>query len=64
MVIMGVSHENDDEQQRVVLNANNELKTLAKVELREDDETRAHALATMREWIAKHPDIINCRTGG
>lgn len=60
---MGVGYENDNEQQQKILDANKELKLLAKVELREDDETRNHALATLREWIAKHPDIVNCRTG-
>lgn len=59
---MGVGYENDNEQQQKILDANKELKLLAKVELREDDETRNHALATLREWIAKHPDIVNCRT--
>lgn len=64
MVIMGINvEENDSKQQQYVLDNNQELKLMAKVELREDEETRNHALATMREWIAKHPDIINCRTG-
>ncbi len=62
MVIMGINLD-DDSKQEAVLDANKELKLLAKVELREDEETRSHALATMREWIGKHPDIVNCRTG-
>lgn len=60
---MGVGYENDNEEQEKILDANKELKLLAKVELREDEETRNHALATLREWIAKHPDIVSCRTG-
>ncbi|XP_035790219.1 retinaldehyde-binding protein 1-like [Anopheles albimanus] len=35
---------------------------LAKDELHEDDDTRDPSLAQMREFIAKHPRIIRCRT--
>ncbi|XP_055527049.1 clavesin-1-like [Wyeomyia smithii] len=34
----------------------------ARLELHEDDNTRGPALAQMREFIAKHPQIIRCRT--
>lgn len=36
---------------------------VAKEELREDEATRSFALRQMREWIAKNPRIIFCRTG-
>lgn len=62
VMIMDISPGNDREQQ-YVLDANKELKLLAQVELRENEETRNHALANLREWIDKHPDIVNCRTG-
>lgn len=38
-------------------------KEMAKEELREDESIRTHALAQLREWIAKHPHIKKCRTG-
>lgn len=34
----------------------------AKEQLHEDDNSREPALAQMREYIAKHPQIIRCRT--
>ncbi|XP_044731779.1 retinaldehyde-binding protein 1-like [Chrysoperla carnea] len=37
-------------------------KTVAKKELREDEETKEHALRHLREWINKNTDIENCRT--
>ncbi|KAF4519787.1 hypothetical protein B566_EDAN009038 [Ephemera danica] len=39
-----------------------EAEEQARRELREDPATRDHALKLMRQWIAKHPDIRNCRT--
>jgi len=39
------------------------LRLVAKQELREDDVIRTHSLRAMRNWIRKHPDIVNCRTG-
>ncbi|XP_066594764.1 clavesin-2 isoform X2 [Prorops nasuta] len=39
----------------------NTLKT-AKVELREDENTREQALEQFRHWILKHPAIKSCRT--
>ncbi|XP_072160313.1 clavesin-1-like [Bemisia tabaci] len=39
-----------------------ELRLVAKTELREDDAIRTHALRQMRDWISKHPDIEYCRT--
>lgn len=38
-------------------------KTVAKEELREDDETRIFVLKQMRDWIQKNPRILHCRTG-
>ncbi|XP_049541841.1 retinaldehyde-binding protein 1-like [Anopheles darlingi] len=35
---------------------------LARDELHEDDDTRDPSLAQMREFIAKHPRIVRCRT--
>ncbi|XP_067005123.1 clavesin-2 isoform X2 [Anabrus simplex] len=43
-------------------NLSEELKKVAQAELREDEATRRHALAQMRDWIAKHPHIRKCRT--
>lgn len=40
-----------------------ELRRVARTELREDDNTRVHALQQMRDWISKHPHIRKCRTG-
>lgn len=60
---MVVGHDRDDDQQKEILHSNIDLKNLAQQELREDDESRMHALAVMRDWINKHPDITNCRTG-
>lgn len=59
---MVVGHDRDDDQQKEILHSNIDLKNLAQQELREDDESRMHALAVMRDWINKHPDITNCRT--
>ncbi|XP_015509377.1 clavesin-2 [Neodiprion pinetum] len=39
-----------------------ETQTAARVELREDEKTREHALSQLRHWILKHPKIKNCRT--
>ena len=37
-------------------------RTIARVELREDDATREEALRQFRHWIQKHPNIRRCRT--
>jgi len=38
-----------------------ETQTIAKEELREDQNARVQALASMREWIMQNPRILNCR---
>ncbi|KAF4527334.1 hypothetical protein B566_EDAN001111 [Ephemera danica] len=38
-----------------------ELRELARTELREDATIRNQALKTMRDWLKKHPRILNCR---
>lgn len=38
------------------------FKKIAQEELREDETIRTQSLTQMREWIAKHPHIIRCRT--
>ncbi|XP_017770676.1 PREDICTED: alpha-tocopherol transfer protein-like [Nicrophorus vespilloides] len=38
-----------------------ETQKIAKEELREDNNARVQALASMREWIIQNPKIINCR---
>lgn len=48
---MVVGHDRDDDQQKEILHSNIDLKNLAQQELREDDESRMHALAVMRDWI-------------
>lgn len=37
-------------------------QVIARMELREDINTREQALEKFREWIQKHPAIKNCRT--
>ncbi|XP_051166125.1 clavesin-2 [Leptopilina boulardi] len=37
-------------------------QVIARMELREDENTREQALEKFREWIKKHPQIKNCRT--
>ncbi|OAD52285.1 Clavesin-1 [Eufriesea mexicana] len=37
-------------------------RTIARVELREDDGTKEEALKQFRHWIEKHPNIKRCRT--
>ncbi|KAK9500677.1 hypothetical protein O3M35_001900 [Rhynocoris fuscipes] len=39
-----------------------ETLEVARKELREDDRTRDDALEQLRDWIAKNPRIISCRT--
>ena len=39
-----------------------DLQVVARAELREDVNTREQTLEKLREWIAKHPTIKNCRT--
>jgi hypothetical protein len=52
------------QQQRDVYKCSlsSEAQTIAKTELREDEQTREHALEQFREWIEKHPSITKCRT--
>ncbi|XP_055608993.1 clavesin-2-like isoform X1 [Uranotaenia lowii] len=38
------------------------LKTKAKEELHEDESSRDSSIAQVREFIAKHPQIVRCRT--
>ncbi|XP_033191707.1 clavesin-2 [Bombus vancouverensis nearcticus] len=37
-------------------------RTIARVELREDDAIREETLKQFRDWIQKHPNIKRCRT--
>lgn len=39
-----------------------QFRTLAKDELREDDDVRQQAMAQLKEWIEKNPYIKRCRT--
>lgn len=57
---MGIGYHCDDENYECSLSP--ELQMTARVELREDPDTRTHALNQMRDWVSKHPDIICCRT--
>ncbi|XP_011499247.1 PREDICTED: clavesin-1 [Ceratosolen solmsi marchali] len=52
------------QQQRDIYKCNLSLKAqnIAKSELREDEQTREHALEQFRDWIEKHPSITKCRT--
>jgi len=40
-----------------------ETQKMAKMELREDKNTRDQALEQMRNWIKMNPRIENCRLG-
>lgn len=60
---MGVGYDSDEENTIEECPLADDLKLVAKQELREDDDIRTHSLRAMRNWIKKHPDIINCRTG-
>ncbi|XP_050545299.1 alpha-tocopherol transfer protein-like isoform X2 [Daktulosphaira vitifoliae] len=59
---MGVGYDSDEENTIEECPLADDLKLVAKQELREDDDIRTHSLRAMRNWIKKHPDIINCRT--
>ena len=48
---------------KYVWTLSDELKKIAKKELREDEKTRDQALAQMRDWIAKTSYIKDCRVG-
>lgn len=36
---------------------------IARKELLEESSTKEEALRELREWIIKHPQLSNCRTG-
>lgn len=59
---MGVGYDSDQDTVEECPLAD-DLRLVAKQELREDDVIRTHSLRAMRNWIRKHPDIVNCRTG-
>lgn len=46
-----------------VCTLSDETRSIAKEELREDDNSCKTALASMREWIIQNPRIRNCRMG-
>ncbi|XP_012285101.1 clavesin-2 [Orussus abietinus] len=56
---MGVEEQDELEYE---CGLSTEAKAAAMTELREDENTREHALTQLREWIAKHPSIKSCRT--
>ncbi|XP_015375739.1 PREDICTED: clavesin-1-like [Diuraphis noxia] len=58
---MGVGYDSDENTVEECPLADG-LRLVAKQELREDDVIRTHSLRAMRNWIRKHPDIVNCRT--
>jgi len=60
---MGVGYDDSDRDAAEECPLADDLRLVAKQELREDDVIRAHSLRAMRNWIRKHPDIVNCRTG-
>lgn len=39
------------------------IQTIAKIELREDEDTKGKCLELFRDWISKYPDIQNINTG-
>lgn len=52
-----------DEYDSYKFTLSDKYKEMAMEELREDESIRTHALAQLRDWIAKHPNIKKCRTG-
>lgn len=40
-----------------------DTQKIAKEELREDEDTRTQALASLRDWIKQNPRVANCRLG-
>lgn len=40
-----------------------ETQRVAKEQLREDNDSRDHALQQMQEWVKRNPRIERCRTG-
>jgi len=59
---MGVGYDSDQDRAVEECPLEDDLRLVAKQELREDDVLRTHSLRAMRNWIRKHPDIVNCRT--
>lgn len=54
---------NQESKERETGDLPQELRDLARVELREELALREQALAQMRHFIVKHPAIRKCRTG-
>lgn len=62
MVTEGQQQQEQEEEQEYNSTLNSDTLELARLELREDDNTREQALKQFRHWIQKHPTIKKCRT--
>ncbi|XP_014481082.1 PREDICTED: rhophilin-2 [Dinoponera quadriceps] len=51
-----------DQEQEYKTTLDSEMLEIARLELREDDNTREQALEQFRHWLEKHPTIKKCRT--
>ncbi|XP_032678907.1 clavesin-1 [Odontomachus brunneus] len=60
MVTEGQQEQEEEQEYRSTLNT--ETLETARLELREDDNTREQTLKQFRHWIQKHPTIKKCRT--
>lgn len=55
-------HINNNEPSKNKLELSDEVKKIAKDELREDESSRKQSLKQMRDWLAKNKDVENIRT--
>lgn len=55
-------HINNNEPSKNKLELSDEVKKIAKDELREDESSRKQSLKQMRDWISKNKDVENIRT--
>ncbi|XP_063237905.1 clavesin-2 [Bacillus rossius redtenbacheri] len=57
-----VSQEADRETEEYAWRMDAGVLAVAKAELREDADSRSHALQHLRQWISQNPDLRDCRT--
>lgn len=53
---------NNNEPSKMELKLSDEIKKIAKHELREDRSSREQSLKQMRDWLSKNKDVENVRT--
>lgn len=62
MVTEGQQEQEQEQEQEYKSTLDSETLEIARLELREDDNSREQALEQFRHWIQKHPAIKRCRT--